>query len=50
MENIGSTWLTQSLGTRLWTWAQWLGDFGGRADEASFELHGMKRGKGMVYS
>jgi type IV secretory pathway TrbD component len=50
MENIGSTWLTGSLGTRLWIWAQWLDRTCDRVDEASFELHGMRRRRGMVYS
>jgi hypothetical protein len=35
---------------RLWTWAQWLDRTGGKADEASFELCGMRRRKDMVYS
>jgi hypothetical protein len=43
MENIGSTWLTRSLEMRLWIWAQWLDRTCNRADEASFELHGMRR-------
>jgi hypothetical protein len=50
MENIESIWLTRSLGTGLWTWAPWLDRTGGRADEASFELHGMRRRKEMMYS
>jgi hypothetical protein len=50
MENIGSIWLTRSLGTRLWTWAQWLDRIGGRAYDASFELHGMRKRMEMVYS
>jgi hypothetical protein len=42
--NIGSIGLTGSLGTRLWTWAQWLDKIGGRADEAFFELQ-LKEGR-----
>jgi hypothetical protein len=50
MENIGSIGLTGSLGTRLRTWAQWFDRTGGQAGEASFEHHGMRRRKRMVYS
>jgi hypothetical protein len=50
MVNIGSICLTRSLGLRLWTWAQWLDRTGGGVDEASFELHGMRRRKEIVYS
>jgi predicted house-cleaning NTP pyrophosphatase (Maf/HAM1 superfamily) len=49
IENIRSR-LTGSLGMSLWTWAQWLDRTGVKANEASFELHGMGRRKGMVYS
>jgi hypothetical protein len=48
MENIGSTSLTRSLVTRLWILAQWLDRTCEREDEASFELHGIRRRKGMV--
>jgi hypothetical protein len=49
MRNIGSSSLTGSLGSRLWIWAQWLDRTCDREDEASFELHGIRRRKGMVY-
>jgi hypothetical protein len=48
MENIGHPSLTGSLGTRLWIWALWSDRTCNREDEASFELHGIRRRKGMV--